>query len=285
MPIASLDRDGNPLPTDLCTACGLFFTNPMPTEAALAAYYRSAYRAEYVDPSNRPPDDYVADRKAEAARRASIVRTIIDPDRDRRTLDFGCGLGELVVALANSGYEAHGFEPGEVWSQHTGNPRVRQGDWQTADYADGSFDFVSIIHVLEHLRRPLDCLTKIERLLKSDGLLWIEVPDMQAYARKNHKRFHFAHVLGFSRDNLIAAAQRCGFTPVRFITRHEIGKRRDQVSIVFRKARPGDVIAIDLAATVARNRKDYGTRSPLREAWAGAQRWAGSALRLSRPGP
>jgi len=259
--IMNLDREWKPLSTDLCESCGLFFTNPMPTDDELKDYYRATYRAAYMGVVDTVPAQHVAKKKKDAARRAAIVRSLFRDPTGRRTLDFGCGLGELVLAIETLGFDAYGFEPGEVWSQHARSAKIKQGDWQSANYGVKSFDFISIIHVLEHLRAPLDCLAKIEQLLKDDGLLWIEVPDMQAYESKNYTRFHFAHVLGFSRDNLLAAAWTAGFYPVRTVTKEEIGKMRSQVSFVFRKRKADDVLDLNLAAVASRNRKDYGRKS------------------------
>jgi hypothetical protein len=43
--VGTRDRYGHRLRTVLCRACGLVFTNPMPTEAEL--YYRRSYRQHY----------------------------------------------------------------------------------------------------------------------------------------------------------------------------------------------------------------------------------------------
>ena len=256
--ILKKDRKRKPLQTDICEDCGLFFTNPMPTDAELGNYYKTAYRAAYMGASKEVPAKHIKTKKVDAARRAGIIKSLFDQVDRQKTLDFGCGLGELVLALDELGFEGHGFEPGDVWSKHAKSDRILQGDWQAIEYEDKSFDFVSIIHVLEHLRAPKDCLEKVHSLLKDDGMLWIEVPDMQAYKSKGPKRFHFAHVLGFSNDNLLNVAWQCGFYPIRKIEKSEINKKRSQVSFVFRKARSEDELSIDLQGTYEKNKREYG---------------------------
>jgi SAM-dependent methyltransferase len=264
--IACRGRKWKLLTTDVCNKCGLFFTNPMPTAEELDDYYKAMYRSSYLLSFRAPPKSHVEKKRADASNRASIVAEIFKGRAGLRSLDFGCGLGELVESLESEGFEAYGFEPGDVWSQHTGNPRIARANWQTVVYESNSFDFISILHVLEHLRSPMDCLAKIATLLKDDGLLWIEVPNMQAYGTKNYKRFHFAHVLGFSRENLIYAAWKCGFYPLQEISKERIGKRRSQVSIVFRKRKPDDEFQLDLSATAEKNWREYSEFSSLRKA-------------------
>ncbi|MCX6753985.1 MAG: class I SAM-dependent methyltransferase [Candidatus Nomurabacteria bacterium] len=46
------------------------------------------------------------------------------------------------------------------------------------------FDIVSILHVLEHVEKPEEYIKKIYELLGEEGILFIEVPNYNAWARK-----------------------------------------------------------------------------------------------------
>lgn len=248
--VARRDRRLKRLDTALCTECGLFFTNPMPTEAELAAYYRDTYRRDYQLAFLRPGSRHVAKKEAEAARRLAVLARHRDMTPPLRVLDFGCGSGELVRHMAGAGHDAHGFEPGVAYAAHAaglGSVEIRTGRWSEMDYPEGGFDVITCLHVLEHLREPVAALGVMAGWLKPDGLLYLEVPDMQGYALKGFEHFHFAHVLGFSGDNLLLAAQRAGLG---------LAAREAPTSLVLSKAAPEAVI--DLPATVARNRAEYG---------------------------
>ena len=111
--------------------------------------------------------------------------------------------------------------------------------WQDIHH-DASFDLVTSFHVFEHLASPLTALRRAASWLKSDGLLYVEVPDgPKGLTSKGFGSFHFAHVIGFSHPNLILAAGRAGLTPVRTLS---------PTAIIFRKD-PG---AVDLHALTAR---------------------------------
>jgi methionine biosynthesis protein MetW len=45
-------------------------------------------------------------------------------------------------------------------------------------FADGSFDCVLFIEVLEHLAKPENCLKEISRVLKSNGILILSTPNL-----------------------------------------------------------------------------------------------------------
>ncbi|GIX13607.1 MAG: hypothetical protein KatS3mg118_1566 [Paracoccaceae bacterium] len=248
--IARIDRRLKRLTTVLCGHCGLFYSNPMPTQAELDAYYRHMYRRDYQFARSGPGARHVAKKEAEARRRHDALARRFDLSRPRRFLDFGCGSGELVRHFAAQGHAAHGFEPGVAYAAHAagaGSVEIRTGSWAEMDYPEAHFDIITCLHVLEHLRDPVGALAAMARWLAPGGLIWVEVPDMQGYPLKGFERFHFAHVLGFSSDNLVLAGQRAGLGLV---------ERLAPTSILFARGAPA--AEIDLAATVARNRAEYG---------------------------
>lgn len=62
----------------------------------------------------------------------------------------------------------------------------------------GTFDLITLSHVLEHLPDPAaDLRTIREKWLSPDGLLLVEVPDLYT-----HPSFEPAHLIAFSRDTL-----------------------------------------------------------------------------------
>ena len=253
--IARMDRRLKPLTTVMCDDCGLFYSNPMPTKDELSTYYQKEYRKDYQLAFFKPSTKHVKKKQNEAKARYANIRSELTRDR-LNLLDFGCGSGELVHEYATHGHDAHGFEPGATYSAFAQqakdlNIEIRSTDYQNADYGAKQFDAISMLHVLEHIPNPLAALKKAHEWLKDDGVLYIEVPNMQAYELKGFEHFHFAHVLGFSRDNLIHALRLAGF---------RVRKELDGTSIIAEKANGSACAAsIDLAATAQRNLKEYTT--------------------------
>lgn len=259
--ICRIDRRMKRLDTSLCSHCGLFFTNPMPTDAELNLYYRHQYRLDYQFALFRPRSRHMAKKQAEASHRAEVLAPHIG-GRNLRFFDFGCGSGELVRFMGAAGHEAVGLEPGDIYSKHGADAlksdfigphaRIDHGAWQNVDYGSGAFDVISALHVVEHLRDPLGALRSMHHWLADDGILYLEVSNILGYRLKGFENFHFAHVLGFSRDTLIFAAWRAGFV---------VAEEKSATSIIFRKrcgSDPAEPPDIDIAATAARSRIEYG---------------------------
>lgn len=248
--IETRDRRLKRLQTDICMSCGLFFTNPMPLDSELDAYYRDTYRFDYQFALFKPGATHVQKKTREAARRYEALSARVDLGSPIDFLDVGCGSGELVRYFAEKGHRACGFEPGGTYSSYAaaqGTFDIRGTTWKEAMYEPESFDVITCLHVLEHLREPVAALVRIAEWLKADGVLLLETPNMQGYSLKGFERFHFAHVLGFSGENMSLAGQIAGLGVV---------ERLAPTSILFSKATPP--AELDLAGTVAKNLEDYG---------------------------
>lgn len=258
--IARFDRRIKRLPTQLCGECGLLFTNPMPTNEELNRYYASTYRAEYQFAFIKPRNVHLNKKRREAVRRADRIKDVVNLDSRRRFLDFGCGSGELVRHMAKLGLIAQGFEQGADFGRFAKNKLVETngakeceihvGSWREMAFQPASFDIISCLHVLEHLNDPVGALRQVNTWLSDEGVLYLETPNMQGYHLKGFDCLHFAHVLGFSRDNLLFAAEQAGFKLL-----HEASPT--SLFLVKSTARKGEPATYNLAATVKKNREDY----------------------------
>lgn len=257
--IARYDRRLKRLSTHMCFKCGLFFTNPMPSSAELDRFYAATYRAEYQFAFSRPRRKHQLKKHREAEHRSNRIGEFVDLEQPVRFLDFGCGSGELVRAMATRGCEAHGFEPGadygafgqsKLAAEAGGANSIRVGSWRDMDYPANSFDAISCLHVLEHLNDPIAALQKIHDWLTDDGVLYLETPNMQNYPLKGFDCFHFAHVLGFSRDNLLFVLDKAGFQLLQ--------EDRPTSFLLAKKGDPrGAPFSYDLTATARKNRSDF----------------------------
>ncbi|HUI45134.1 MAG TPA: class I SAM-dependent methyltransferase [Nitrospirota bacterium] len=104
-----------------------------------------------------------------------------------KALDIGCGCGELLLWLKNHGWsEVRGVEisKGAAALANDHGLNVFCGELANAHYPDSYFDYISLIHVLEHMHDPVMTLNEICRILKPDGLLVVGVPNFASYENK-----------------------------------------------------------------------------------------------------
>jgi SAM-dependent methyltransferase len=206
-------RDGAPLRTVLCRACGLVFSNPMPAAEALDAYYRRSYRLAYKGVL-APRLKHVHRAALRAIPRWQRLRALRAPNG--RLLDVGSGGGEFLYLARRLGFTVCGLEPNEGYARFAREQyglEVCVDTLETAEFAPASFDVITVNHVLEHLRDPGAALATLGRWLAAEGVLIVEVPNIEAHYHAPRTRFHFAHLYHFSRATLLEFGMRAGLAP------------------------------------------------------------------------
>jgi len=237
--LATSDRDGHPLRTTICTRCGLVWSNPRPTEEEIRRYYSHEYRLDYKGRTTPSLRHIARSGRGALCRYRALAPFLKKGDR---VLDAGAGGGEVVYTLRRFGFDAAGLEPDERYARHArealGVP-VQTGFIQDASFPKGSFDVVTMYHALEHVEDPLAILTRLRSWTADDGVLFIEVPNVEAACIAPAHRFHFAHFYNFSRDTLTGLGRRAGFEPLQTTTSPDGGN----LISVFRAADEGAAAA------------------------------------------
>lgn len=200
--VASRDRYGKPLKTVICLGCGLLRTDPMPSEADLCAFYAADYRQTYKG-VRRPKPNHIYRAALLGASRLRRLGAVAPPPR--RLLDVGSGSGEFCLLAKTGGYQVTGIEADPEFAEHARSEYgvdILTTSASGADFAPGSFDAVTMFHVLEHLPDPVKVLRLIGAWTAPGGLLAVEVPNAVSPNQHPAKRFHYAHVIGFSAGSL-----------------------------------------------------------------------------------
>lgn len=252
--VGTRDRHFGPLTNVGCEDCGLIFTNPMPTDAALAAFYEQDYRKEYQGEAE-PRPVHLLRGEQRAAARLEALRGFIQPGA--AVLDLGAGAGEFVACLAKAGYVAKGLEPSADFSafarRHYGID-VAQGLWQDLSPEQGRYHAITMHHVLEHLSEPVAVLMRLRDMLDEEGVLAIAVPNIADTRRSPQGRWHVGHVLSFTPETLDALAAKCGFLPVGGEGTSRVYRKGDlPVAWVPSRALAQDILARVTGHTVLRH--------------------------------
>jgi len=196
-----------------CQKCGTGRLFPTPSYEEIPYFYPNDY---YGEPGEK------FEKRTESATRLvgsiHIKRLLRDLPQGSRVLDVGCGRGVLLEALADKGYETHGFEISKKAVQGV-DPRTSvriANDLKQAKYERHTFDAVILWHVLEHLRDPKGTLEEVREILKPGGKLIVAVPNFSSWQSKffGPAWFHLdlpRHLFHFSANGLQELVSRCLF--------------------------------------------------------------------------
>jgi len=217
--LASRDRNGLGLRTVECAHCGLIFTNPFLKEEDLNRFYCEMYRGGtkgQIDPSQ------FLSCRPRMADRASYFLDRFGQHIGQEHLDFGCGEGSFVASLHEQRPEVkiHLVEPDRNYRAFAAGLCAGK-EWDSLAAVDDQnvlVDSISMIHVLEHVIDPVDVLTELGSILKPDGRLLIDVPDVARYSGLSD--LHISHCTHFGVETLTMTLQAAGFEVVS-IEQHE----------------------------------------------------------------
>lgn len=247
--VADRDRHGDPLRTVMCRDCGLVWTDPRPDDEANRTFYARDYRVRYKAASS-PKLKHALRESRRAIARFRRIEPLLRTGA--RVLDVGAGAGFFPFVVQSRGYEVRGIEPNQGfcdWGCKVLGVQVSGGFLQDFDFTGEPFDLITLNHVLEHLPDPASALSTLRSWLKPDGVLVVEVPDVESDWHAPDKRFHIGHLYNFNRDNLLRLALAQGLAAQDVLiqpgTRH--------INVVLKRSEPeGPTVDRRLPANAAR---------------------------------
>ena len=97
------------------------------------------------------------------------------PAQSIRLLDVGCSSGAFLLNAKMLGFNAEGVEPAKkaVDTAKSFNLNVHHGYLESINFADNTFDLITLFEVIEHLNDPNQLLKECHRILKPDGIMMI----------------------------------------------------------------------------------------------------------------
>lgn len=147
-----------------------------------------------------------------------------------RTLELGCAHGAFVFLLKTLGFDAMGLEMSPWVSDQAReffDVDVLTGPLEDhSEIPDASVDMIFMMDVLEHVHDPIASLASCRRVLKDDGLIFIQTPEAildESHQQMTLQRPLFSaqlkadeHLHLFTRDSLRECLGCAGFPFLQF---------------------------------------------------------------------
>ena len=200
---------GESFPLIRCFDCDFIFTQDTPDENIIKNYYKSE---EYISHSNTGKGIinslYHLARRVMLSRKHKLVKKATGLDRGATILDIGTGTGYFPGYMKSKGWQATGMEIDDQAANFARNKfgiNIYKPD-EIDSLEKGSFDAVSLWHVLEHLYHPDQWINSISRLLKKRGICIVALPNNSSSDAKFYKKWWAAwdvprHLWHFNPDS------------------------------------------------------------------------------------
>jgi len=170
-----------------CGICSFYFIKSKSTEIDYINYY-STHNNYAGSASIYKDKDFQT---------AQFLTKNLDPSV-KTIIDYGSGSGG-VSKLLSSKYDVTEYDVGQ--------------DIPTSEY-----DCLVLSHVLEHIYNPSHFITEIDRYVRHDGFMYIEIPDATRYDKMGKtpilQEINIEHINFFSPYSLSKLMLQCGYTPV-----------------------------------------------------------------------
>ncbi len=183
----------------------MLITSPKPSDQDLGKYYESEDYISHTDAKRSVFEKLYHLVKVYSLNKK--VRLISKLNKGQgKLLDIGAGTGDFLAVAKKKGWNVSGTEP-----NHQAKELAKQKEIvlepDTKNFEDGTFDIITMWHVLEHVSNLQDQIRELKRLLNPSGYLVVAVPNYKSFDAQYYKSFWAAydaprHLWHFSKKSI-----------------------------------------------------------------------------------
>jgi len=194
-----------------CSVChGAWLEDPPPSEEM-----RYHYGTNYHDAISSSGETNAHERWAKQ-------RRLVSTFKGESLLDIGCSSGAFLSSLTDRSWQLYGIEIDALQANRattrTG-AHIFAGDLLDASFRPGSFDVITMFHVLEHFDHPHDRMKKIYEWLKPGGVIYLGLPNIESWEARVFGSYWFGlevprHLYHYTPTSLRLLLSAAGFREV-----------------------------------------------------------------------
>jgi len=152
----------------LCTECNTLFLDFIPTSMDIDNYYKKIFNYQAG----------LLNKKRTVLQAKKVVNILKKYNYyGKNLLDIGSGCGYFLDVASEFGFNVTGIEPSKQLFDVAlrRNRKIKLFNETLQSYLSKNnqkYDFITLIHVIEHLPNPIDSLNKITKCLSKNGVLY-----------------------------------------------------------------------------------------------------------------
>lgn len=167
----------------ICDNCDLKYTDEIPDQKEIGKYYQSSNYISHSDTKDGFVNKmYHKVRTHTLKTKRKLVEKMTNKSKGQ-ILDIGCGTGAFLNNMQQAGWSITGLEPDDnavkiANSLYNLSPKTPE---ELFILPANSFDAITMWHVLEHVHQLHEYIEQLKNLIKSDGVIFIAVPNYQSF--------------------------------------------------------------------------------------------------------
>ena len=194
-----------------CKNCGLKYVNPRLTDNEIVSGY-----------SEGSDELFVSQAKGRELTFKKSLKLINKYSKKGKILDIGTAGGSFLKAAKDDGWQVEGIEPNKWlcdWGFKNYEIKIKQGTIFNHKFKKDEFDAITLWDVLEHVTDPKKTLEECNKIMKQNGLLVVNYPNIGSLAsRLMGKRWIFllsVHLFYFDKKTIKKMLNATGFEVIK----------------------------------------------------------------------
>lgn len=168
-----------------CKKCEFALTYPLPTSQQVLDFYKNTYLVVKND-SILNLEKRLRSSEQRALSQFKFIEKYFPRLKDVEALDVGCSDGALLLLLDSHGFHIRGYDPDSKMAEFANKRLAKKENLvknmlfeedDALEIENKTYDLVCSSHVFEHLVDPVAHLSKVKKIMKSSGVLFMEVPN------------------------------------------------------------------------------------------------------------
>lgn len=177
-----------------CSFCSLRFTQAIPTETEIGAYYQSESYVSHTDTQKGLVNKlYHKVRKITLRGKEKLAESVTHTGK--QLLDIGAGTGAFADHMRKQGWQVSGIEADEAARKKAANlyGLTLYANPELFYLQQNHYDIITMWHVLEHVHTLHEYIEQIKKILHDNGTLLIAVPNYTSHDAALYKEYWAAY--------------------------------------------------------------------------------------------
>lgn len=195
-----------------CKRCDLVYQNPQPIDQNIEVRYDNNY-FEYEIKNH----EKFFNLQKLTLKDIDFYKKFL-PANNKKFLDIGSATGLLLNHMKNLGFDTYGVElckESAEYAKEKFGLKIYNTTLENAKFRKNYFDIIHFSHLIEHLKKPVDFMFEVRRILKPGGYILVTTPRIDSPAFKIYKEDWRSaipdHLQLFSEKTLYTLIENTGF--------------------------------------------------------------------------